>query len=197
MTFRSEIKFRLTRAEGFRLKSQLKMQGMEVLYPSRTVKSIYFDNAAWTMFHESNEGILPRKKFRLRTYGDNVEMQRFEMKVSSLEGRYKESIAVDRSAVEKLLKSGRYLLGYGLCTARIRIIYQREYFKFNNLRLTFDRDLHYSNYHKNWQYADSEVVMEIKFDHGGSCESIYKVANLIPSRFSKYERAVKMTANES
>ena len=196
MSFRSEVKFRLARAELFRLKAQLKRQGMTSLFPSRIINSVYFDNAAWTMFHESNEGVMPRKKFRLRTYPGQTESQLFEMKVSSAEGRYKESKVIDQISTSDLLYRGKYFAGYGWCTPRIQISYLREYCQFENLRITFDSNITYSRYGQIKSYIDEEAVMEVKFEHGGSCDSIYASVNLLPSRFSKYERAVKIAANE-
>ena len=196
MSFRSEVKFRLTRAEAYRLKAQLKSQGMKILFPSRIINSIYFDNVAWTMFHESNEGVMPRKKFRLRTYEGALEGPLFELKVSSSEGRYKESKVIDAVTSRELLERGRYLAGYGLCTPRIQISYLRGYFQFEDLRVTFDTNLRYSQYGQGKYYADEEAVMEVKFEHGGSCDAVYSSVNLLPSRFSKYERAVKMVAKE-
>ncbi|MDC1399960.1 VTC domain-containing protein [Gammaproteobacteria bacterium] len=192
MSFRSEVKFRHTKAEVYRLKAQLKSQGMKLLFPSRIINSIYFDNAGWTMFHESNEGVMPRKKFRLRTYEGAHERCLFELKVSSPEGRYKESKVINPETSRNLLEKGKYFAGYGLCTPRIQITYQRGYYQFEDLRLTFDTNLRYSQYGQVKSYADEEAVMEAKFEHGGSCNSIYSSVHLVPSRFSKYERAVKM-----
>jgi hypothetical protein len=196
MSFRSEIKFRLTKSELFRVKSHLKNEGMALLFPSRIVHSVYFDNAEWTMFHESNEGVMPRKKFRIRSYSGQIEKQFFEMKASSVEGRYKESKVIDQISTNEFLNKGRYFAGYGWCAPRIKISYQREYFRFDNLRITFDSNLTYSRYGQMRSYADEESVMEVKFGHNESCDVLYSSVNLIPSRFSKYERAVKAAAKQ-
>jgi SPX domain protein involved in polyphosphate accumulation len=196
MSFRSEIKFRLTKSELFRVKSHLKNEGMASLFPSRIIHSVYFDNAEWTMFHESNEGVMPRKKFRIRSYSGQIEKQFFEMKASSVEGRYKESKVIDQISTNEFLNKGRYFAGYGWCAPRIKISYQREYFRFDNLRITFDSNLTYSRYGQMRSYADEESVMEVKFGHNESCDVLYSSVNLIPSRFSKYERAVKAAAKQ-
>ena len=196
MSFRSEIKFRLTKSELFRVKYHLKNEGMASLFPSRIIHSVYFDNAEWTMFHESNEGVMPRKKFRIRSYSGQIEKQFFEMKASSVEGRYKESKVIDQISTNEFLNKGMYFAGYGWCTPRIKISYQREYFRFDNLRITFDSNLRYSRYGQTRSYADEESVMEVKFGHNESCDVLYSSVNLIPSRFSKYERAVKAAAKQ-
>lgn len=196
MSFRSEIKFRLTKSELFRVKSHLKSEGMALLFPSRIVHSVYFDNAEWTMFHESNEGVMPRKKFRIRSYSGRIEEQFFEMKVSSAEGRYKESKVIDQISKTDLFNKGKYFAGYGWCSPRIKISYLRDYFQLRDLRITFDSNITYSRYDQTKSYVDEESVMEVKFGHDESCDGLYSSVNLMPSRFSKYERAVKAAAKE-
>ena len=64
MNFRKEIKFRVSINEYHKFKSFLMFRGMKKLYDSRNVNSIYFDTKILDMFHNSEEGILPRiKKF--------------------------------------------------------------------------------------------------------------------------------------
>jgi hypothetical protein len=169
---------------------------MALLFPSRIVHSVYFDNAEWTMFHESNEGVMPRKKFRIRSYSGRIEEQFFEMKVSSAEGRYKESKVIDQISKTDLFNKGKYFAGYGWCSPRIKISYLRDYFQLRDLRITFDSNITYSRYDQTKSYVDEESVMEVKFGHNESCDALYSSVNLMPSRFSKYERAVKAAAKE-
>ena len=70
MSFRKELKFKLTFSDQKLLKHKLLSKGMKNLYPKRIVKSIYFDTRDLTFFHESNEGVLPKKKLRIRSYND-------------------------------------------------------------------------------------------------------------------------------
>ena len=52
--------------------------------------SIYFDNRTLDMFSDSEEGNLPRKKIRLRSYPPNSNKKNLEIKISSIEGRFKD-----------------------------------------------------------------------------------------------------------
>jgi SPX domain protein involved in polyphosphate accumulation len=167
---------------------------MALLFPGRIIHSVYFDNAEWTMFHESNEGVMPRKKFRIRSYSGPIEEQFFEMKVSCAEGRYKESKVIDEISRIDFLNKGRYFAGYGWCSPRITISYRRDYFQLDDLRVTFDSNITYSRYDQTESYVEEEAVMEVKFGHNESCDALYSSVNLMPSRFSKYERAVKAAA---
>lgn len=88
MSFRKELKFKLTFSDQKLLKHKLLSKGMKNLYPKRIVKNIYFDTRDLTFFHESNEGILPRKKVRIRSYNDEKTFYQ-EIKYTSEKGRYK------------------------------------------------------------------------------------------------------------
>ena len=58
-------------------------------HPSRQVNSIYFDTPKLDFYTASEEGILPRKKIRIRWYNENTNKVFKETKISSIEGRYK------------------------------------------------------------------------------------------------------------
>lgn len=62
MSFRKE-KFRVTIGEFNRFKSELLNKGMKILHESRLINSIYFDTNEQSMFNQSEEGLLPRKKY--------------------------------------------------------------------------------------------------------------------------------------
>ena len=88
MSFRKEKKFRLTLSDFQILKFSLFERGMNELYPERKVQSYYYDTKDLKMFKDSDEGILPRKKIRVRKYNEeNIYNQ--EIKITSEEGRYK------------------------------------------------------------------------------------------------------------
>ena len=74
-----------------RIKSLLLNKGGKELYPKRKISSLYFDSTQLKMFTDSEEGITPRKKIRVRMYpGDNTNKGlNLETKISSAEGRFK------------------------------------------------------------------------------------------------------------
>ena len=90
MSFRSEKKYKLSYGDSFKIKSQLISLGMKKLFPDREIHSEYLDTKELKMFSDSEEGILPRKKIRIRWYKDK-SIQNLETKISSVEGRYKKS----------------------------------------------------------------------------------------------------------
>ena len=56
---------------------------MRELYPKRVINSCYFDSHDLRCFYDSDEGVLPRKKIRLRWYENKKKITK-EIKVSSI-----------------------------------------------------------------------------------------------------------------
>ena len=92
MSFRKEIKLILNPSKSIDFKSMLLNKGAKEIYPKRKVSSLYFDNIKRQSHIDSLEGSLPRKKIRIRTYPNEAKRRYlFEKKISSPEGRFKES----------------------------------------------------------------------------------------------------------
>ena len=92
MTFRTENKIILSKHEEFSLRQKFSQEKILPIYQMRIINSIYFDTDDLKLFIDSEEGTLPRKKIRIRSYFPNKEnLFLFEKKISSVEGRFKES----------------------------------------------------------------------------------------------------------
>ena len=193
MTFRKEKKYKLTLSDLRILKNDLLFKGMKVLYPERKVKSIYFDTIDLRMFHDSDEGILPRKKIRIRNYNNDKIFSK-EIKITSEEGRYKKSniIAKNISTLDDL--QNIIDNDYGLLIPTILITYSREYFLYENLRITFDTNIKYINLRSQIKrtFNETESVMEIKTSIDINDDYILKIISMPTSRFSKYCRGIEM-----
>ena len=140
MSFRSETKFKLSYGDHYLLKSNLLSLGMKQLYPNRFINSQYFDTEKLQMFFDSEEGIVPRKKVRIRWYHEKQE-KKLETKISSVEGRFK----IRKKYESDLNKQYVYDDLYGKIFPSIIVNYKREYYKFKDLRLTFDSSINYTN----------------------------------------------------
>ena len=68
MSFRFEEKCLIDMKNKNFLIKYLKEFNLSRLYPSRKVSSVYFDNFKREMFLHSEEGLVPRKKLRIRRY---------------------------------------------------------------------------------------------------------------------------------
>ena len=192
MSFRNERKYRLSYSDATKLKSNLISLGMKKLHPDREINSEYFDTKELKMFLDSEEGILPRKKIRVRWYQDK-SVQNLETKISSVEGRFKKSIRFS----DKYKEKGLFLQDsfYGKIFTSIIVNYKREYYKLKNFRLTFDTKINYKNSRlKSYvRYNDKETVLEIKTKNLYSNDFIDQFINYPTSRFSKYCRGIHMT----
>ena len=116
MSFRKEIKFKLTFSDFISLKSQLLDNGMESLYPSRKVNSCYFDNHDYLFLNQSFDGIVPRKKVRLRWYDDNYVIKKAEGSIIIEENKSTDTLNSNNGFHIPLPADYRYSLNANLDT---------------------------------------------------------------------------------
>lgn len=193
MSFRIEEKIVLTTNELFRLCERLRYEGMRSLHPTRIIHSTYFDSRSNGMFTESEEGSLPRKKLRIRTYDQNDLIAHLETKISSVEGRFKTTNKITINHHNQLLKKGIVDSLYGLCRPKVEVSYSRKYFHFEGVRITFDTNIRYKKFNSAIFAMDSLNVMEIKASVGTHQDFLAKLCMEPRRRFSKFSRAVLMT----
>ena len=60
--------------------------GFEYIFPSRQISSIYYENINFDIYKDSVEGIVPRKKIRIREKFGNLYL---EEKIKLTNGKYK------------------------------------------------------------------------------------------------------------
>ena len=75
MSFRIEEKIPISFSEGSQLIERLKSRGLTNLFPTRKIISNYFDTQQYDLFRDSEEGLLPRKKIRVRSYPESNNNQ--------------------------------------------------------------------------------------------------------------------------
>ena len=68
MSFRLEKKLFIKKENFFEFKKYLFKNNLKQLYRPRKINSLYFDNYYLGMYHDSIEGITPKKKIRIRNY---------------------------------------------------------------------------------------------------------------------------------
>ena len=202
MSFRKEIKSTLNDGKISILIKWIFKNNGKVLFPERIVNSIYFDNKNLNMYFESVEGVLPRKKIRLRLYKSEHYLKNFlnntnlEFKISSVEGRYKISKRQSNKGIKKTQLSINDK-DYGLCKPVLNVTYLRTYYKINGIRLTIDRKINYKKikFSKILPYSiqDKLNVVELKYSNN---KLDNKILDLFPfqfNRFSKYCRGIEFT----
>ena len=198
MSFRKEKKIRLSYGDFFKIQNEMINRGFIELHPTRIVNSLYFDNENLSFFVDSEEGVLPRKKIRVRWYDDDFNFTK-ETKISSIEGRFKSTkSSLDLTNLKDLYGSEFFDKSYGRLKPKLYVSYEREYLKLNTIRLTFDKNITYKFYKTNFEFKlrDNECVMEIKVSENCSDDYINKLIVYPTSRFSKYSRGVLFSLRE-
>ena len=84
MTFRNEDKLFVHKNKISVLKKYLKNRGAIQMFKQRQVRSTYFDNLDYEMYYNSLEGVVPRKKIRIREYPGFNNKYFLEKKISSV-----------------------------------------------------------------------------------------------------------------
>ena len=138
MSFRTEEKFYTDSDKYIDLKRYLILKNGKQQYSKRLISSIYFDNHKFQSFTDSQEGSIMRKKIRIRSYPNikNIDYKNLlEIKISSIEGRYKTSHKLNDKKCNKILNYGFLDTLYGICNPLVVVTYYREYFIFQNVKI--------------------------------------------------------------
>ena len=189
MSFRKEEKVIFHISDYTKLKNHiLKINGKNI-YPKRYIKSIYFDNNKNQMFLDSEEGSLPRKKLRLRTYPKNDINNEwfFEKKINSVEGKFKISKKITKEKYLNFLKFGIYDEIHGNCYPNLYVEYIREYFAISNIRITLDQSIKYKSFLNNKTIKKvDKMILEYKSKNLNQIDIFDGTIPFQFSRISKY-----------
>ena len=111
MSFRIENKYQLSTAKLSEFFIFLNDYSAEEMYPTRLIKSVYFDNQNFSAYRESIEGVVPRKKIRIRNYPNTSINFNLEIKINSINGKFK-TTKKDIDFIN-ILKNGYHDCNYG------------------------------------------------------------------------------------
>ena len=187
MSFRIEKKLFINPKNFFDFKKFLEKNKVVKLHNSRFVKSLYFENKRNEMYLDSIEGILPRKKIRIRTYPESNNFNTYlEYKYSSIEGRYKENNQITEDKKNFFLSNGIFDKKYGLCKPKLEVMYKREYYQKNDVRVTIDTDISYKFYSKRKIAKDKITAVELKTKISKDLDELFENFPFQEIRFSKY-----------
>jgi hypothetical protein len=191
MSFRIEKKFRVEQKKLVQLYSWLNKNQAVKIYNDRYIKSIYFDNKNFSSYYDSTEGVMPRKKIRLRNYSKNksdFDNLKLEIKINSVEGRYKTTESIKNHS--NFLNNGMHDNFYGICYPKIIISYKREYYKVHDYRITVDREIQYDNFDLKKKFIntinENRIIMELKTNFKSNENDINEKFPFEIIRFSKY-----------
>ena len=193
MSFRKEIKLRLNKSKIYDFKNMLSFRGADILYPKRRISSLYFDTINKNSHTDSIEGVIPRKKVRIRSYpGVDKKIFLFEIKISSSEGRFKISKKISLTEANRITTFGHFDKMYGHMKPIIHIEYIREYYKYKNYRITIDNKIIYKFFKKKFFKNDPMSVVELKYNTKIEDDSIINSFSNKTTRFSKYSNGLNL-----
>ena len=191
MPFRIENKILVNKDNFYELNKFLKENSAKILYPKRKIKSLYFDNLNHQMFDDSEEGCAPRKKIRVRYYPDTSNVFNLEIKVSSVEGKFKISQKLSKEKFILYQKKGLVDDLYGWCKPVIWTQYSRYYFKVKNYRITYDTNIEYLNASQNLIGKEISSIFEIKASANADLDELDYLFPNSKTRFSKFSNAMR------
>lgn len=191
MSFRKEIKLILNRRNSLDFKKMIIERGAVEIYSKRKISSLYFDNPKKQSHVDSEEGTLPRKKIRVRTYPNDENIRYYlEKKISSPEGKYKSSKRISDKYYNKMIVQGFFDKMYGILKPLLHVEYLREYYKLKNFRITIDEKICYKIFKKKIVKKDSNSIAEIKFTNKENEDKIINSFTNKITRFSKYSNGI-------
>ena len=187
MSFRIEEKLYIHSDHIINFKEFLIKHLAKQIFHPRTIKSLYFDNLNSEMYNDSIEGLLPRKKIRIRKYpNDNDKNFYLEIKNSSVEGRFKTRNIINKEKANYFEKIGLLDNQYGICFPNLYVSYKREYLIRDDVRISIDSSLVYENYKTNVIYNDLNSIVEIKTSIKKNLDDLIELFPFQRIRFSKY-----------
>ncbi len=127
MSFRIEEKLSIDNDKIVDFKSFLAKKTVKQIYYPRKIQSLYFDNHNYEMYTDSLEGLTPRKKIRVRNYPGTTDTNLYlEIKISSVEGRFKTRKIIDNKKFNYIKTKGILDSQYGLCKPCLYVIWPRS-----------------------------------------------------------------------
>ena len=196
MSFRIEEKLYLKAENLTDFKKYIFNNSSEKLFKPRKIKSLYFDNNNFEMYGDSIEGLVPRKKIRIRNYPNDEDHNFYlEVKNSSVEGRFKTRKIINNNKSLELEKNGILDNQYGTCFPKFIVSYDREYIKYQGVRISIDTNIVYKNFKDNNYFSDKRIIVEIKTSINENADFLTEKFPFERIRFSKYCFAVDALKN--
>jgi hypothetical protein len=154
------------------------------------IRSVYFDDADYTAYHDKLAGVNVRNKYRLRFYNMDSRYIFFEAKRKRGQRMVKNSVVVSRDCAERMMSGGRLRSGElehpllrefdafsltGGLTPSVIVDYDRAAFThpMSDTRITLDSDVRAETYRPENVFVrhasapvleDGMVILEVKFN---------------------------------
>lgn len=184
------------------------------------VRSLYFDDYQDTCFWENENGVAPRKKYRIRIYNENTDQIFMECKYKKRDMTRKDFCRITEIECANLMQGNAWVLNgsqeplskYFCAEMALRVFvpkvivqYERTPYIYpvGNIRITFDRNIAMSGRCKDFLKRDLTVrpvmsagyhVLEVKYNEiiPDFIYNALQVSDLRQTNFSKYYISRKM-----
>ena len=192
MSFRTEEKLYIRQENLIDFKKFIFNLSGKKIHKPRKIKSLYFDNSNLDMYNDSVEGIVPRKKIRIRNYPNSENKKNYlEIKYSSVEGRFKTRKIIDNKTVDFYKRAGCFDNKYGVCMPNFYVTYDREYMIIDNVRISIDKNIKYENFKTNYYQKEKNCIIELQTSADKDSDDLVNLFPFQRIRFSKYCFAVE------
>ena len=192
MSFRTEEKLYIRQENLIDFKKFIFNLSGKKIHKPRKIKSLYFDNSNLDMYNDSVEGIVPRKKIRIRNYPNSEDKKNYlEIKYSSVEGRFKTRKIIDNKTVDFYKRAGCFDNKYGVCMPNFYVTYDREYMIIDDVRISIDKNIKYENFKTNYYQKEKNCIIELKTSADKDSDELVNLFPFQRIRFSKYCFAVE------
>lgn len=192
MSFRIEDKLYINKENLFAFKKFLNEKTAKKIHKPRVIESLYFDNDAFQIYNDSIEGLVPRKKIRVRNYPQNKDTKIYlEVKNSSVEGRFKTRKIINNRYYKDLKSNGIFDTQYGPCKPILYVKYNREYLLFKDVRISIDTNITFKSFTTNYEMRDDRIIAELKTSINKNLDELMEDFPLQRIRFSKYSFGVE------
>ena len=192
MSFRTEEKLYIRQENLIDFKKFVINHSGKKIHKPRKIKSLYFDNSNLNMYNDSVEGIVPRKKIRIRNYPNSEDKKNYlEIKYSSVEGRFKTRKIIDDKTVDFYKRAGCFDNKYGVCMPNFYVTYDREYMIIDDVRISIDKNIKYENFKTNYYQKEKNCIIELKTSADKDSDDLVNLFPFQRIRFSKYCFAVE------
>tara|TARA_A100001011_G_scaffold363029_1_gene412604 strand:- start:442 stop:1038 length:597 start_codon:yes stop_codon:yes gene_type:complete len=187
MSFRIEEKLYIIRENLIQFKEFLNKKSVKSIHYPREIKSLYFENMNLDLYKDSIEGLVPRKKIRIRNYPDDQDKRFYlEIKNSAIEGRYKTRKVINEKEFDLKKINGIYDNQYGVCYPKLYVNYLREYSIIDNVRISIDTNIKYKDFKTGFEVNDDRIIVELKTSINKNLDELIEDFPMQRIRFSKY-----------
>ena len=179
---RFEIKFDVSNKNLHNLMQSL---NLVPIFQERKINNIYYDTDELIFFNDSEEGIVPRKKIRIRHYNKNKN-HNLEIKFTYNFIRKKDVyFNIEGKNINKFLHQSNI---FEKVKPVLKLSYNRKYFMCKLGRVTYDYNLQFSKINQSFFYKDDTIknILEFKTTDSDKREMFLRSSNLKNIRFSKY-----------